>query len=122
MREMYSGKGKYVRIRKIGKVIEECRALKESTGVRTIYFSDDVFGMSKKWLYEFLPEYQREVGLPFICLVRADIVASDREYAFRLAEGGCKSVFFGVESGNESLRNKVLVKQLSDAQIETATL
>ncbi|HET7152972.1 MAG TPA: radical SAM protein, partial [Candidatus Kapabacteria bacterium] len=120
MREMYDGKGKYVRIRRIEKVIEECLELKRSTDVRTIYFADDVFGMSREWLYEFLPIYKREVGLPFICLVRADIVASDREYAFRLAEGGCASVFFGVESGNEELRNKVLVKQLSDAQIITA--
>ena len=120
MREIYDGKGKYVRIRNIEHVIEECLQLKHSTDVRTIYFADDVFGMSKSWLYEFLPRYKKEVGLPFICLVRADIVASDREYAFRLAEGGCRSVFFGVESGNEELRNKVLVKQLSDQQIEDA--
>lgn len=120
LREIYSGRGKYVRIRSIDKVIEECIILKSTTKVRTIYFADDVFGMSKKWLYEFLPRYNREVGLPFICLVRADIVASDREYAFHLAEGGCKSVFFGVESGNENLRNKVLVKQLPDKQIEDA--
>ncbi len=120
MREIYEGKGKYVRIREIDHVIEECLQLKNATNVRTIYFADDVFGMSRNWLYEFLPRYKRKVGLPFICLVRADIVASDREYAFRLAEGGCKSVFFGVESGNEELRNKVLVKQLSDQQIESA--
>ncbi|MBI1808028.1 MAG: B12-binding domain-containing radical SAM protein [Ignavibacteria bacterium] len=120
MREMYAGKGKYVRIRAIDSVIEECIDLKRTTDVRTIYFADDVFGMSKKWLYEFLPRYKREVGIPFICLVRADIVASDREYAFHLAEGGCTSVFFGVESGNEGLRNKVLVKQLTNKQIEEA--
>ncbi|MBI4546420.1 MAG: B12-binding domain-containing radical SAM protein [Ignavibacteriae bacterium] len=120
MREIYEGKGKYVRIRTIDKVIEECIELKSSTEVRVIYFADDVFGMSKKWLYEFLPRYKHEVGLPFICLVRADIVASDRDYAFRLAEGGCQSVFFGVESGNEELRNRILVKQLSDKHIKEA--
>ena len=117
MRDLYQGKGKYVRIRKIEKVIEECKRLKNETDVRVIYFADDVFGMSKPWLYEFLPIYKKEVGLDFICLLRADIVASDEEYAFRLAEGGCRSVFFGVESGNERLRNLVLHKQLTDAQI-----
>lgn len=122
MREMYEGKGKYVRMRKIDHVIDECLQLKSTTDVRTIYFADDVFGMSRSWLYEFLPRYKQTVGLPFICLVRADLVAADPEYAFRLAEGGCKSVFFGVESGNEELRNKVLVKQLGDRQIETAAL
>lgn len=120
MRELYKGKGKYVRIRGIDSVVKECVELKQKTDVRTIYFADDVFGMSRRWLYDFLPVYKKEVGLPFICLVRADIVASDRDYAFRLAEGGCASVFFGIESGNEELRNKVLVKQLTNAEIETA--
>ncbi len=120
MRELYTDKGKYVRIRRIDDVIEECVQLKQTADVRTIYFADDVFGINRKWLYEFLPRYGRDVGLPFICLVRADLVASDPEYAFRLAEGGCTSAFFGVESGNETLRNRVLVKQLTTNQIETA--
>jgi len=120
MRELYEGKGKYVRIRRIDSVLEECVELQRTTNVRTVYFADDVFGMNKKWLYDFLPRYKKEVSLPFICLVRADIVASDEEYAFRMAEGGCKSVFFGVESGNEELRNRVLVKHLTDQQIERA--
>ena len=122
MRDLYRSKGKYVRLRSIDGVLDECRALKASTDVRTIYFADDVFGMSTKWLYEFLPRYRAEVGLPFICLVRADIVCSNDEYASRLAEGGCSSVFFGVESGNEDLRNNVLAKRLTDRQIETAAL
>ena len=120
MRELYQGKGKYVRLRSIERVIEECRQLKNETKLRLIYFADDVFGMSKRWLYEFLPVYKREVGVEFICLVRADIVASDKEYAFRLAEAGCRSVFFGIESANEQLRNRVLSKQLSNEQILTA--
>jgi radical SAM superfamily enzyme YgiQ (UPF0313 family) len=88
--------------------------------VKTIYFADDVFGMNRKWLYEFLPRYRAEVGLPFICLVRADLVCAEPTYAARLADGGCASVFFGVESGNESFRNRVLGKDLTDAQIEGA--
>lgn len=117
MRALYKGKGKYVRIRNIDKVIEECIRLKNETPVEVIYFADDVFGMNRSWLYEFLERYKAEVGLPFICLVRADLVAADREYAFNLAKGGCQSVFFGVESGNEDLRNQILKKQLNDKQI-----
>jgi anaerobic magnesium-protoporphyrin IX monomethyl ester cyclase len=117
MRELYKGKGKYVRIREIDSVIDECRQLISATSVKTIYFADDVFGMKKEWLYDFLEVYKREINLPFICLVRADIVASDDVYAKKLFEAGCRSVFFGVESGNEKLRNDVLVKQLSNDQI-----
>lgn len=117
MRDMYKGKGKYVRIREIAPVIEECKRLKNETDAEVIYFADDVFGMKRQWLYEFLEVYKREVGMDFICLVRADIVASDEQYAFKLAAAGCRSVFFGIESGNEDLRNKVLNKQLTDQQI-----
>ncbi|HUW85139.1 MAG TPA: radical SAM protein [Phycisphaerae bacterium] len=117
MRQLYKGKGPYVRIRRVQKVLEECVGLKTEMDVRVIYFADDVFGLNKSWLYRFLPLFKKEVGLPFVCLVRADIVASDEEYAFRLADGGCSSVFFGIESGNELLRNRILNKQLKDKDI-----
>jgi len=117
MRDMYKGKGKYVRIREIDRSIEECKRLLAETNAEIIYFADDVFGMKKQWLYDFLEKYKKEVAVEFICLVRADIVASDEQYAYKLAEAGCKSVFFGIESGNEQLRNKVLNKQLTDDQI-----
>ncbi len=120
MRELYEGKGKYVRIREINEVIEECIRLREETNTEVIYFADDVFGMKRNWLYDFLEIYKEKVGLEFICLVRADLVAADKDYAFNLAAAGCKSVFFGVESGNEDLRNQVLKKQLDDDQIVTA--
>jgi anaerobic magnesium-protoporphyrin IX monomethyl ester cyclase len=121
LRELYQGKGKFVRLRKIDKVIEECLILKKETDVRVIYFMDDVFGIDKEWLYAFLPVYKKEIGLPFICLVRADRVASEKEYAFRLAQGGCVCVFFGIETGNEILRNRILKKELKDEQIIQAS-
>jgi radical SAM superfamily enzyme YgiQ (UPF0313 family) len=49
--------------------------------------------------------------------VRADLVAADPPYAKHLADGGCQTVFFGIESGNETLRNRVLVKSLRNDQI-----
>lgn len=120
LRELYKGKGPFVRIRDIPKVIEELKILRSTTNVHTIYFADDVFGLNTKWLYEFLEVYKNEVGLPFICLARADLVAADPGYARRLADGGCRAVFFGIESGNEEIRNRLLKKQLSNAQIRLA--
>lgn len=116
-RLLYAGKGKYVRIREVDDVIEECLAIKKETDVSTIFFMDDVFGVNKKWLYEFLPVFKEKVGLEFVCLVRADIVASDEQYAFKLAEAGCRTVYFGIESGSETLRNVLLNKKLTNTDI-----
>ena len=120
MKGLYKDKGRYVRFRSVAKVIEELHEVKSRYRPRTIYFCDDVFGINKKWLYEFLDIYKREIGLEFICLVRADIVAAEAEYSKRLYDAGGRVVFFGIETGSERLRNDVLRKQLSDEAIYKA--
>lgn len=117
MRRLYAGKGRMLRVRRAEAVIEECLELKNARGAQVIYFADDCFGVDRKWLYPFLEQYKARVGLPFVCLARADVVARDPEYAVRLARAGCESVFFGIETGSERLRNEVLNKRLSDADI-----
>jgi len=121
MRRLYKGKGKAMRVRSIDAVIDECRQMKEEQGARVIYFADDAFGLDRKWMYSFLERYKTEVGLPFICLIRANVVAQDENYAQALADAKCESVFFGIESGNEYLRNTVLKKNLSNTDIRIAS-
>lgn len=120
IRELYQGKGRHVRVRNTDKVIEELRELKDAHKARTVYFCDDVFGLNRKWLYDFLEIYKREIGLDFLCLVRADVMSADGTYAARLKEAGCKAVFFGIETGSEFLRNTVLNKHLKDKHIYAA--
>ena len=120
MRVLYAGKGRLMRVRRAATVIEECLRLKEEHKAEVIFFADDCFGVDRKWLYPFLENFRAKVGLPFVCLARADIIARDAEYAPRLAAAGCESVFFGIETGNERLRNEVLNKRLSNADIITA--
>ncbi len=120
MRELYKGKGKFIRTRSVDHVIEELRRVKNEVPVRRFYIRDDCFGLNRKWLYEFLEKYEREIGIDFMCLVRADLVASEPGYAARLAAAGCRLVFMGVESGNEQLRNLVLEKRLTNDEIVRA--
>lgn len=117
MRNLYKDKGRYIRLRKIDKVIEEARILRDYSNTKIIYFADDIFGIDTKWLFEFLPRFKREVGLSFICLVRADIVSKDEKYARYLADNGCVLVCFGVESGSQNTRSRVLEKDISDSEI-----
>jgi radical SAM superfamily enzyme YgiQ (UPF0313 family) len=99
-------------------VIEELRGVKDEYGLELVYFQDDTWVLNKKWLYEFLPRYKKEVGLPFIAYVRANMV--DDELAFKLKDAGCRVVDMGVETGDETRRNAILRKGITDNDLVTA--
>ena len=73
-RELYKGKGKYIRRRSVDNVLEELRELKKHKCYRFVKFADDIFTLQHDWLEEFCPRYQEEIGLPFSCLTRANHV------------------------------------------------
>lgn len=52
--------------------------------------------------------------IPFLCYIRANIRDADLKF---LIKNGMKFCAFGVESGDETYRNEVLEKNLSDDQI-----
>jgi len=112
---IYRGKGRMVRLRSVDNLISEIRLVMERHRVSTVYMQDDTFTLNKAWLREFCDTYRREIGRPFICLVRADL--ADEEAVGLLAEAGCRRVFFGVETGSEAMRADILKKRITDEQI-----
>lgn len=117
LRRLYAGKGRYVRRHGHDRLLEEiARERRERPGgVRYVGFVDDLFIQDRDWLEGFLARYRAEIGLPFTCAVRANLV--DAELVRELAASGCKVVSFGLESGDERLRNEVLGKKISEEQI-----
>jgi len=115
LQEMYHGKGRYVRFRSPENVIRELLEVKVAYGMKIIKFMDDTFTLNEKWLDEFLPLYRERVGLPFCCRVRVGH-ASEGIIA-KLKSAGCHSVFFGVETGIDSIRKELLNKDFTNAQI-----
>lgn len=61
-------------------------------------------------------KYKNEIGVPFICLIRADL--ADEDIIKQLSEAGCKNVFFGIETGSEDIRNLLIKKRISNLQIK----
>lgn len=121
MKNMYQGLGSYMRWRSPQNVIDEIRNIQRYSKTDSIFFMDDTFSLNKKWLRQFLPLYRRELGTPFVCLIRADTI--DEEICKLLAHANCKVVGFGIESGDEGLRNELLKKRVTDEQIyRTASL
>ena len=118
LKKIYNKKGRYIRRRGVDNVINEIKHVKENYALNTVYFIDDIFNLDRKWIKEFLKKYKKDINLPFICLVRADLI--DKEIAKLFNEANCKCLFFGVESGNENLRNGLLKKDLTNEEIITA--
>jgi len=109
-RKLYEGKGRTIRRRSVEHVMRELREVKAS-GIRYIRFADDVFLLSGEWVHEFAQRYREEIGLPFTCLVRAELVT--KEAVQDLALAGCHRIMMGVEAGNDRLRNEVLKRRMS---------
>lgn len=118
MKKMYKGLGRYIRWRSPQNVITEIKNLQTYSKVDSIFFMDDTFSLNKKWIQQFLPLYAKEIAIPFLCLVRADTI--DENICDLLANANCRTVGFGVESGDENLRNNILKKRITDEQIYRA--
>jgi len=115
LQELYSGKGKYVRFRSVENILAEISKTLKNYNFKTVYMCDDTFILNKIWLFEFLEKYKTKIKLPFFCLVRADLISED--IVEKLKSANCCTVFFGVESGDENIRNLVLGKRITDLQI-----
>jgi len=115
--ELTCGDWRRVRYRPVADVVDEVEeVLAHYSGVKTVGFHDDIFGLDKKWLGEFAEEYRRRVGLPFWCNQRVGTFGDDD--ARILKEAGCFRVHMGIESADDTLRREVLGRDISSEEIE----
>ncbi len=117
--EIYRGRGKRIRQMSVAKVIEEVSWVQQRYPMQFVVFLDDLFIVNTDWLRELAEEYPREVGVPFFCNVRANLVNPEKVALLRQA--GCVSVGMGLETGNPKLRNGLLKRNLSDQQLIEAS-
>lgn len=117
-RSIYKEKGAKVRRRSVEKLLEEIDVVKSEGFLQFVLFTADTFILSKKWLEEFAEKYPKKIGLPFYCMVRADLI--DDDIVSLLKKAGAFSVGMGIESGNPIVREEILHKGVSNKQIITA--
>jgi radical SAM superfamily enzyme YgiQ (UPF0313 family) len=117
--EVYQGKGRRLRQMSVDKVIEEVKWVQERYPLQFVVFLDDLFIVYVDWLRELAEKLPREVGLPFFCNVRANLVTPRKIELLKRA--GCASVGMGLETGEPKLRNEILKRNLSDEQIIEAS-
>jgi len=118
-RDMYRGKGRVIRRHSIDYMIEEIRRVKDRYVLGFVKFSDDIFVYrADEWLEEFVRKYRKEIGIPFCCLTRTDLLTD--EIAKLLKQAGCHSISMSIEAGNPYFRNNVLRRNMSEEQITRA--
>ncbi|MEK6809009.1 MAG: radical SAM protein [Nanoarchaeota archaeon] len=109
------------RIRSPDNVIAEMRELKEKYGARDIAFWDDIFGLSKKWLYEFCNKLiESKLGLVWDCLLRVDLVDFDTLKLMKKA--GCWMIFYGVESLDDDILKAIDKKATAEQNLRAIEL
>ena len=83
-------------------VVEEMKMLKEKYNPDAIWFVDDVFTVSHKWLTEFHSEIIKQNAIiPFECITRAERL--NDEILRLLKEIGCFRIWIGAESGSQKI-------------------
>ncbi len=119
MRDIYPNKNRYARFHSPEYSIEYLKKLLSvCPDIQYLNFRDDILPWKGGWLERFTELYRREINLPFICNYRANLVTP--EIVRMLREAGCYQMFFGVESGNDHIRNQVLNRHMSREKIVKA--
>ena len=95
--------GQTYHVRDPESVAQEMSDLKECFQVEHIWFADDIMGLKPGWLARFAEAlHKSDVGLPFKCLSRADLILRDGEVE-ALRRAGAKTVWIGAESGSQHI-------------------
>jgi anaerobic magnesium-protoporphyrin IX monomethyl ester cyclase len=85
-------------------VAEEVAQLRRAVAPDHIWFADDIFGLTPRWIEAFAAEVRtRGAATPFTMQSRVDLMTPSAVAA--LAEARCEEVWMGVESGAQHVLN-----------------
>jgi len=101
--------------RSVEHVLDELDYLYHEKGIRKISFVDDLFIVNRKWVIDFC-EQKLKRGNKMIWRGNGHINLANEELIELMAEAGCESMFYGVESGSD----RVLQKIVKDFTLEKA--
>lgn len=105
-KEMFSGQPFFMQRRSVDNVIDEAKELKRDYFLEKILFIDDNFLVNDRWIEEFCEKYRKEIGLPFLCSFRVDLL---NEHKLKmLKDAGLFMVNFALESADPVVQRDIL--------------
>jgi len=116
VRNIYPKKENYFRTPSVRHAIKLIKnALNFYKNTKGISFADDLMTFNENWFDEFSAAYIKEIGLPYICNSRIECLSE--KTVVNLKRSDCKTVYIGVESGDENIRKQLLNRFYSNDQI-----
>jgi anaerobic magnesium-protoporphyrin IX monomethyl ester cyclase len=113
--------GADMRVRSVGNIVDEVAQIAD-LGYDRVWFADDCFTLNNKHLTAVCDEMaHRRLDVGWECLSRVDTM--DAEVAAAMKRSGCIRVFFGIESGNDSvlgIMNKRITTEQAKRAVSTA--
>ncbi len=110
---------RHARFRSPKNVVDEIQHYIREFGIKHILFTDDTFTLNRKHAAGICEDLiSRNIKILWSCETRAGLV--DRELLELMYRAGCREISFGVESGSEEIRQKVLNKKVSNTDLITA--
>jgi anaerobic magnesium-protoporphyrin IX monomethyl ester cyclase len=109
--------GADMRTRSVASIVDEVEEI-AGLGYDRVWFADDCFTLNRDHLLDVCKEMvKRGVDVGWECLSRVDTM--DSEVATGMKQAGCIGVFFGIESGNDSVLG-IMKKRITTAQAKRA--
>jgi len=120
-RNLYPNKEKYVRYRNPDNCIKYIqKVINVYPEIRSFRFQDDLWPFHNNWFDNFSKLYIQKIHMPFECHLRANVL--NEKIIKRLKNMKCNGVYFGVESGDDYIRNKILKRGMTKKTLLDAFL
>jgi anaerobic magnesium-protoporphyrin IX monomethyl ester cyclase len=115
--------GRKFRARSTESVITEMKFYADQFGVKRFGFLDPLFIADRNRVLEFCDRIEQELpGVRWACEGHVRFISKD--LAKRMADAGCESVAFGIESGNQAVLDSIgkntRLDEIRQAVVETA--
>ena len=106
----------YIRHFEVGQMIKEIEYLLQNyRNISMFILDDDLFTFYREYVQQFCAAYKKVSSLPFV--VNAHVGYFDERRARYLADANCSIVKFGVESGSERIRRRILQRRMKNAEV-----
>lgn len=96
-------------------MVNELIRLRDKYDVGYFEFWDELFLSNLKFVRAFFELYQEQVRLPFSINSRVEVM--NEEFCKTAAAAGCHTIWFGIESGDEEFRSKMLGRKMKNEQV-----